>query len=271
MIHVSVETYSPPDGWVRRVQKVQAKLENAPDNDARKAIIKKYQHLWGNLKADLLKLSHGKCWFSETRDVYSYRHVDHFRPKSEVKGADGSIRHAEGYWWLAFDWTNYRISGSVGNTFKGSYFPLRPGSTPAIATRRVIEDEQPLLLDPTDPYDHHLLAFDDDGMPRPKVGIGPWDRERVDFTIERMRLDHPPLVEERQMVWQRCTRLIGDFLGQQAKYNGPAGGVAAREGMRSALRELREMTRPESPLSKTAVACLRKSGDETLEQLALAS
>ena len=271
MIRVPVETYSPPDGWTRRVKKVQKQLEDATDNSARKAIIKKYQHLWGNLKGDLLKLSHGKCWYSETRDVYSYRHIDHYRPKNEVKDADGTIRDQEGYWWLAFDWHNYRVSGSVGNTWKGSYFPLRPGSTAATATHRVIEDEQPMFLDPTDVDDLLLLTFNEHGLPSPREGIGGWDTTRVKFTIERMKLDFKALVEERQIVWQRCRTLIEDFQAHRARYNGASGGVASKEGMRTALRALREMIHPRSPLSATAAECLRKSGDPTLECLTPAS
>ena len=230
---------------------------------------KQYQHLWGNLKTDLLALSHGKCWYSETRDVYSYRHVDHYRPKNEVKDADGSVRDPDGYWWLAFDWRNYRISGSVGNTFKGSFFPLRPYSSPATANHRVVEDEQPMFLDPTDADDYLLLAFDEHGVPAARSGIGAWEKARVDFTIERMKLDFGPLVDERKQVWQRCVRLIGDFLSHQTRYNSATGGIASSEGMKAALRELREMIKPESPLSSTAAECLRKSGVETLERLSM--
>ena len=64
-----------------------------------------------------------KCWYSEAADSVSPIHVDHYRPKSSVED-DASKEKSEGYWWLAFDWTNYRISGHVINSKKGNYFPL---------------------------------------------------------------------------------------------------------------------------------------------------
>jgi len=75
---------------------------------------------WGKLKLWLKVLSHGKCWFSEVRELYSHYDVEHFRPKKEAKAMDGTVR--DGYWWLAFDYTNYRLCGNVGNRKKGGWF-----------------------------------------------------------------------------------------------------------------------------------------------------
>ncbi len=74
----------------------------------------------------LLALSGGKCWFSEVRELYSHYDVEHFRPKKEAKGLDGADR--DGYWWLAFDYMNFRVCGYVGNRKKGGWFPLQQGS-----------------------------------------------------------------------------------------------------------------------------------------------
>ena len=71
---------------------------------------------WGELKEWLKVLSKGKCWFSEVRELYSHYDVEHFRPKKEAKNLDKTIR--DGYWWLAFDYTNYRLCGNVGNRKK---------------------------------------------------------------------------------------------------------------------------------------------------------
>ena len=35
---------------------------------------------------------------------------------------------AKGYWWLAFDYMNFRVCGNVGNHKKGGWFPLGENS-----------------------------------------------------------------------------------------------------------------------------------------------
>ena len=49
--------------------------------------------------------------------------VEHFRPKLEVKELYKE-QNREGYWWLAFDYHNFRVCGNVGNRKKGGWFPL---------------------------------------------------------------------------------------------------------------------------------------------------
>src|SRR5262249_52890219 len=124
----------------------------APNEAARNKIIDDNSELWGELKEWLMTFSFDKCWFSEAKDVYSHWHVEHFRPKKKAKHSN-----RDGYWWRAFDYLNYRLCGSVGNTKKGSYFPLRAGSKPAGPTDNC-EDEAALLLDPTRPDDVMLLT-----------------------------------------------------------------------------------------------------------------
>jgi len=89
------------------------------------------------LKDWLLKFSNGKCWFSEAKDTFSHMDVEHFRPKKSAKDLNGVER--EGYWWLTFDWHNYRICGNVGNRKKGTFFPLSPGCTPATCNTRQLD------------------------------------------------------------------------------------------------------------------------------------
>ena len=97
------------------------------DIAARNKLIDDNSKHWGQIKAWLLGLSNNKCWFSEARDIFSHIDVEHFRPKLEAKGLDGTTR--DGYWWLAFDYHNYRACGNVGNRKKGGWFPLQDGST----------------------------------------------------------------------------------------------------------------------------------------------
>src|SRR5687768_17617826 len=62
------------------------------------------QKIWRDLDQPLKTLTNGKCWYSESKNPMSDKNVDHFRPKNSVVE---DAAH-EGYWWLAFDWKNYR-------------------------------------------------------------------------------------------------------------------------------------------------------------------
>lgn len=47
--------------------------------------------------------------------------VEHYRPKKRGKRSPrGQV--SDGYWWLAFEWSNYRLCGKVGNAKKGDFF-----------------------------------------------------------------------------------------------------------------------------------------------------
>ena len=266
MRRIPIEDLDVPQDWSDRARAATDELEAAADRDERNAVIDKYSKLWGELKDPLLALSHGKCWFSETKDVYSYSHVDHFRPKKKVRGADGEVRDEHGYWWLAFEAANYRVCGPVGNQGKGDHFPLRAGSFTATAAARRVADEEPYLLDPTDESDYLLLTFDEDGQPDAVVSVGTWNRERVDYTIKRMKLDHEPLVEKRRQLWQECRRLIKDYKTKRRRWE-EDGGPTARSEERAALVKLVEMVKPEAELSATAAECFRKDGDPILARL----
>ena len=86
----------------------------APDKAARDALITANEAFWGRVRDWLLRLSHDKCWYSEARAVFSVLEVEHYRPKKRCKRRLGGAV-GDGYWWLAFDWLNYRLCGKVGN------------------------------------------------------------------------------------------------------------------------------------------------------------
>lgn len=120
MRHISLNDHVPDPAWLVKADKLLAQLKAAPDTAARKAIIDANDKFWGKLKNWLLELSHEKCWFSESKDCFSHWDVEHYRPKKSAKDIDGTEH--EGYWWLAFDWHNYRICGNAGNRKKEPTF-----------------------------------------------------------------------------------------------------------------------------------------------------
>jgi uncharacterized protein (TIGR02646 family) len=84
--------------------------------------------------------------------------VEHFRPKGKVLG-DETHR---GYWWLAYEFTNYVLSCTVCNQkLKKNRFPMVAGAERvSYDTRAGLPGEGRLLFDPTSDPIEDWLAFD---------------------------------------------------------------------------------------------------------------
>lgn len=220
---------------------------------------------WSELKPWLLALSHGKCWFSEVRELYSHYDVEHFRPKKQAKSLDASER--DGYWWLAFNYMNFRACGNVGNRKKGGWFPLRTGSMCSSYTARCEESEVAYLIDPIDEDDVKLLAFDEKGDVIPVPGCSEWDRERVAETVKRLKLnEHPALSDERRKVWQKVDNLIEQYKVAKARSDLAANPVA-KERLKTIRRQVRELTDAKAELSSVAKWCVLLRNDTQLSRL----
>jgi len=220
--------------------------------------------VWGELKTWLLSLSHNKCWFSEAKDCFNHWDVEHFRPKKSAKDLDGTEH--DGYWWLAFDWQNFRICGNAGNRKKGTYFPLREGCPRASCPGHDLRNEDPQLLDPIDEDDPNLLSFNFEGRAIPLAGLeDEWDKKRVEYSVERFNLDFPPLMDKRKTVWNECWRRIQMYreeLGKLKLSNGE--NAIARNQVKSCAKEIRSMMREDKELSAVSRACVLSTGDPRL-------
>jgi hypothetical protein len=139
----------------------------------------------------LCAAQHNKCAFCERRVECA---VEHYRPKSALKQADGEPMERPGYWWLAYRWENLLLACDPCNSrHKRELFPLELPSRRARKPEHSLRRESPLLLNPaeTDPALH--ITFDSE-FAKPvdgsKVGVK---------TIEVLRLnDRVPLVESRR-------------------------------------------------------------------------
>jgi hypothetical protein len=228
---------------------------------------------WGKLKPWLLALSHGKCWFTEGKEICSHYDVEHFRPKKEALNFDGTTR--DGYWWLAFDYANFRIAGGVPNKKKGGYFPLHSDSRYSKSDARCEESEVPFLLDPICPTDPDLLAFDEEGnaIPTPSADnwateTGQWAKERALESIKRYKLnEHDTLPSARREVWGKVTGAIETFLKAKAAYH-PVRNPAPKVTMNEKARFIRSLTKPDVELSSVARWCLLFRNDPDLSRLA---
>jgi hypothetical protein len=254
------------DAWLAKSTSLLSELSKLHANNKtaeRNELIDKHSAHWGKIKPWLLTLSHGKCWFSDVRELYSHYDVEHFRPKKEAKALNGSIR--DGYWWLAFDYMNFRVCGNVGNRKKGGWFPLRYGSPCSSFVRRCEGDEIPHFLDPTNAHDVTLLAFDEEGKAVPAPGISRWDNIRVLRTVERLKLtEHHALAEERRGVWQQVTKLINKYELALTEIRHSA---AARERVKATAREITELTKSSAELSAVAKWCVLLRNEPRLLRL----
>lgn len=234
-------------------------LRTAPNAAARNKIIDDNSAVWGELKQWLLTLSHQKCWFSEAKDCFSHWDVEHYRPKKSARDVDGTTH--DGYWWLAFDWQNFRICGNAGNRKKGTYFPLRAGCT-RCGPLGDLRHEDAQLLDPIDEDDPGLLSFNVEGRAIPAAHLtDEWEKARVEYSVERYNLDFPPLMDKRKTVWAECWDRIQEYLKELARYHDDKTNGIAKDRYKQAAKRVRELMHEEKELSAVARACILSAGD----------
>ena len=264
MRHIQLDSKRPSRRWLTRAKNALDLLKTAQNSEDRKAMIDAHSSVWSDLKQWLLSLSDGKCWFSEAEDIFSYLHVEHYRPKKTAKDEDGT-QH-DGYWWLTFDWQNFRICGSVGNTSKGTFFPLRPGCARIQNVSGDLRLEDPKLLDPTDDSDPNLLSFDQEGKAKVAPGVIGWNKERVDYSIKRLKLDFPPLEEKRKVIWSECFNRIKKYEEELSKWE-DTGSPIARQMSKEHAKAIRKMIQPGQELSSVARACILSTGNSSITRL----
>ena len=172
---------------------------------------------WRTLKTWLSALSNGKCWYCESKSARAPFDVDHFRPKLKITVNGVTVEQHEGYHWLAYDWSNFRLSCIVCNRpgsdgadtiGKSNEFPLRDEAHRSVSATAGHEDEEPRLLDPCDEDDCGLLAHGVDGEVRPAGPGGTWEHERAAYTIKQLGFNLSPTPESKRRLWLMLSALI---------------------------------------------------------------
>lgn len=262
MIFIHIDTYTPLDRWLKKSKTLSdqiVQLQNGATEltPGAKDIIDK-REIWKELKEDLEVLSLGKCWYSEAREKVSHYHVDHFRPKKQCMEANGSITC--GYWWLAYDWKNYRVSGSVINTAKRDKFAVYRNRAEGPDTP--IEDELIYLLDPLNRDDVCLLTVSNNGEAMP---LNPdeetWDYRRAKYTIDVLDLNNAKLRRARKIKWKQISQTI-DAINARNKQNNKQPSTNLQTKINELKDQTRELISPMSELSSTYRACLRASRED---------
>lgn len=208
------------------------------------------QQLWKNavLKSDYSNASNDKCWYTEVSFAGQDVHIDHFRPKAEIKQYlhyNYNIPLATcGYHWLINEPKNYRACCVYANRVthgggKGNYFPLLQNSP--LLTQGGNEQETPLLLDPCDRNDVNLISFM--GNQVICVSSNSDEQLRVKVSAELYNLNNSVIKAQRNRVWDDVTKTIQEYQSNDIS-------------QASCLRKLNDAIDRKAPFSACAIACV---------------
>lgn len=255
MRFINIENFSPDVEWLIKSNELTSALKKATTIEEKNRIIDANESKWGELKDSLLELSFNKCWYSEAKETYSHYHVDHFRPKKAARGIDK--KDNGGYWWLAFDWTNYRVCGGVGNIIKRDKFAVKRYK--ANSETDPIQDEIIYLLDPTEEEDVLKITFNSNGEIMPIYKKGDWSYEQAEYTIKILNLNFKLLQEARKELWNKCESLIQET--QKLMNEDNITPSATNKGLiKERIKQIKQLINPSSEFSTTAKACLESTG-----------
>lgn len=280
MRHIRIELLEiqneewPPEEWKKLAREAEQTLKSLPSGQSRADVFKRYSEVWGKLKEDFRQLSHEKCWYCEAKTDRMRGDIDHFRPKGRVTKIDHP-----GYWWLAFEWRNFRFACSVCNSGsldplsdqsggKGNHFPLVGGESRRVCGPCAYEDhkhEYPLLLDPINPADPDLITFTCDGKPHPSAKR-PAENEqpsteylRAQESIRIYQLDHSRSNRKRKIdIYHPLRNLVEKIQRDKLALAEDVMNTALREKIEDNILALRKMIAPDAEYSSAANAFLRK-------------
>lgn len=154
-----------------------------------------------DVKKQLIRDQHGKCVYCECFINGDFGDIEHYRPK---KGytlyPDTTLR--TGYYWLAYEWSNLLLSCSKCNrNYKKNHFLLSDETKRDIPNRN-INNELPLLINPSSEDPHDFIIFHRH-IAAPRFAVGP-KYERAKHTIELLKLnDRNDLKERRYNIWKQ--------------------------------------------------------------------
>lgn len=216
---------------------------------------------WGKHKHNfIIPQYNGKCAYCETPIVSgSPGDVEHFRPKSycqplgPAKNRDdyGGLPPArkstgpatEGYWWLAYKWSNYLLScNRCNSTWKKNQFPV--GAVKARRGNR-LSIEKALLINPfeQDPEPH--FAFD--ALTGQVRGLTP----QGVATIDVCGLDRRSLEVQRATKGAKLDKRYREYLNALRKQNFDA--------QNNALSALMDECRSKEPFAAVARYFVKKN------------
>jgi uncharacterized protein (TIGR02646 family) len=237
--------------WRDRAANALTEINNATSQSKRNRILRKAAStkIWRDFYDFLPETLKKKCWYCEAEEIRSDMPVDHYRPKGKV---ENDTDH-EGYWWLAFDWENYRCACTYCNSRrifedteggKACKFPIVDPTTRAYSSTDNLAAEAPDFLDPFDPDDFKLLWFDGDGLPEAAPSCTDDQARKVTNSIDIFHLNEQKISRRRNQIRLDIKRSVEKLESDNA------------EDARSAKSYLRKITRDTEMLSRAACVYL---------------
>jgi len=206
-----------PAQWPKIYSGRVAKVQALATHELRSEYIKK-NGSWGRLKKWLANASCDKCWYCEAKSTRSPFDVDHFRPKLGITVDGVNLTAHGGYYWLTYEWWNFRLSCQRCNRpekaegdilhGKANEFPIRDEAQRCMLPSGTLDAELPRLLDPCVQADCDLLAHGIDGEVKPAAPNGSWEYQRARYTIERLGFNEWNAPEEKRSRWQTLATLL---------------------------------------------------------------
>lgn len=219
MRHINTSGMSKPSSWLKKSRRHTKRLKAQDDLNLRKSYITSHSGHWGLFKENFEELSNNRCWFTEAQEFISPFHIEHFRPKGRIDSIKKELKFSEqvredweiGYWWLAFNWKNYRLCCfEVNTSHKKNFFPLKHGSIVCTNPFENICDEMPVLIDPCRKEDVDLVTYNMwEVVPSVIYDKTPEEFERARVSIDIYGLNKiPKLVNARKVELNRCNRFL---------------------------------------------------------------
>lgn len=234
-----------------------AAVAQEDDPARRKEIIEAHQGKWAAFRDVFAEFSQQKCWYTEALSDGADNDVDHFRPKSGVKE---DATHP-GYYWLAFDWTNYRLSCQRANRprrrgrvvgGKAEHFPLLDPAQRARVPTDDLHRERPLLIDPMEPGDPPLIYFKPNGEAdlAPKLKDDHIAKLKVEASLLCLHLNWPRFTDARLDLYNRVAALVDR--GAREAPTDFSHMIEASEAFKDVIRDLRALMAASAPYSVAA-------------------
>ena len=246
---------------IAALQEAKFQVLREVDPQERRVLFERYRARWTAVREAFEEHSNGKCWYVECSNPGADNDIDHYRPKSSV----AQDPTHPGYYWLAFEWRNLRLSCQRANRLrrnpetgetggKGDNFPLVNPQNRARTPDDDLSLEIPAILDPTNPDDVAALTFrangDVDLVPERK---GEHIQEaKLEASRRHLHLNWPKFREARVKLYNQIERFVhrGERLAPQ-NYDGMH---AVAQAFLDICQDLANWTEPHQQFSMAARA-----------------
>ena len=236
---------------IEALEEAERRVLAETDTNQRKELFERYRARWVAVRDAFEKHSNGKCWYVECKSPGAENDIDHYRPKSRV----AEDQTHPGYYWLAFDWTNLRLScqrtnrlrrnlesGKTGG--KGDNFPLVNPESRARVPHDDISREIPAIVDPTNAADVAMLTFGRSGDVElvPNLKGETIAEAKLEASLLHLHLNWPRFRDERVMLYNKIERSV--HRGERLAPTDYGGLPAGAQTFLDICKDLAKLTEP---------------------------